>query len=128
MQNKSILIKNWFDKAEQALSAAQDNINLNNLETAQNRIYYGIFYAVSSLSKSKDFVTSKHQQLLGWFNREFVKPGIIKKETAQIYSDAFEFRQKADYTINFIPEKDKTEEMLEEAKNFIEEIKKLLEL
>jgi uncharacterized protein (UPF0332 family) len=126
MENKLILIKNWLDKAEQALKAAQDNINLNNLETAQNRIYYSIFYAVSALSKSKDFVTSKHHQLLGWFNREFVKQGTIKKEIAQIYSDSFEFRQKTDYTISFIPEKEKIEQMLEEAKIFIDEIKKII--
>lgn len=126
MENKAILIQNWLDKSEQALNAALDNINLNNLETAQNRVYYSIFYAVSALSKSRDFVTSKHHQLLGWFNREFVKTGMLKKEIAQIYSDSFEFRQKADYTINFIPKKEKIEQMLQEARVFIEEVKKLI--
>lgn len=45
------------------------------LSTALNRLYYAIFYAVAALAQKFNFITSKHSQLLGWFNREFIKTG-----------------------------------------------------
>jgi uncharacterized protein len=126
MPDKEMLVKVWLDNSDQSLKATRDNIDNNNLETAQNRLYYAIFYSVSALSKSKDFVTSKHSQLAGWFNREFVKTNIICKEIAQIYFDAYEFRRNADYTISYTPDREKIELMLEEAKIFIEAIKKIV--
>ncbi|MCF8242565.1 MAG: HEPN domain-containing protein [Melioribacteraceae bacterium] len=46
----------------------------NDLYTnAVNRIYYAGFYIVSSLLLLDDFSTSKHIQLIGYFNKKYVK-------------------------------------------------------
>ncbi|OGH99886.1 MAG: hypothetical protein A2Y25_09775 [Candidatus Melainabacteria bacterium GWF2_37_15] len=126
MDDKTILIKNWLYKSDQALKETLINIENNCMLSAQNRLYYTIFYAVSALAQSKGFITSKHRQLLGWFNKEYVKTGIIPKEKSGVYLEAFEFRQKSDYTIEFEPDKEKLEKMTEEAQIFIKEIKDLL--
>lgn len=102
MQDK-IIVKNWIFKSDEALNEAKINVDTNCLQSAQNRLYYAIFYAVSALAKSSGFITSKHSQLLGWFNKEFVKTGIIPKEIAKIYVETYEFRQKSDYTFSFKP-------------------------
>ena len=39
---------------------------------AVNRIYYGLYYAVTALAIKHRFETSKHLQLIGWFNKEFI--------------------------------------------------------
>ena len=125
MQDK-IIIENWVLKSEEALQEAQINIKTNCLQSAQNRLYYAIFYAVSALAKSKGFVTSKHSQLLGWFNKEYVKTGLFPKKTAKIYVETFEFRQKSDYTFSFKPAMDKLNLSLNEVEAFINEIKNKL--
>ncbi|MBD3308314.1 hypothetical protein GF339_17905 [candidate division KSB3 bacterium] len=49
-----------------------------------NRIYYAMFYAVSALALLQGFSTSSHAQLRGYFNREFVKTGIISIELGRL--------------------------------------------
>ena len=39
---------------------------------AVNRIYYGMYYALTALALKNGFETSKHGQLIGWFNREYI--------------------------------------------------------
>ena len=125
MQDK-IVVENWLLKSEEALQEAEVNIKTNCLQSAQNRLYYAIFYSVSALAKSKGFITSKHSQLLGWFNKEYVKAGLFSKENAKIYVETFEFRQKSDYTFSFKPNIEKLNQSLIEVKEFITEIKKKL--
>lgn len=125
MQDK-LVIKNWLLKSQEAIKEAEISIKTDCLQSAQNRIYYAIFYAVSALAKSKGFITSKHSQLLGWFNKEYVKTQIFGKEVAAIYIESYEFRQKSDYTFSFKPKSPKLLDSLKQAKLFIEEVKKLL--
>ena len=61
------------------LRQAIDTIDLANfLATSEkyviavNRIYYGMYYALTALALKNGFETSKHGQLIGWFNREYI--------------------------------------------------------
>ena len=48
---------------------------------AQNRAYYAMFYAVSALLATRQLGSSKHSGVLGLFDREFVKPGLLPKRS-----------------------------------------------
>lgn len=120
------IVKNWLLKSQEAYDEAKINIDVNCLQSAQNRLYYSIFYAVSALAKSNGFITSKHAQLLGWFNKEYVKSNLFSKEIAKVYVETFEFRQKSDYTFSYKPNKEKLKVTLGEVKVFIDEINKIL--
>ncbi len=85
--DKNILIKLSIEKALQALVSAEDNLKNKQLETALNRNYYAIFYSVLALGYKFDFVTSKHSQLMGWFNKKFIhEDGIFNDRMLKIYS------------------------------------------
>ena len=127
MQDKTILINNWLEKAKEVLKSTEKNIKINELYTAQNRLYYAVFYAVSALAQKNNFATSKHSQLKGWFNREFVKTEKINSEYGELYFDLFEARQKSDYTFNFKPNKENLISDLGKVKEFIEIIRKEVE-
>lgn len=43
-QDKQILLQRWLEKAQEALSSSKDNIQSNNLTTAQNRFYQSNFF------------------------------------------------------------------------------------
>lgn len=120
-------IKGWLSMANESLSDAMESLNSNMLKVAQNRLYYSLFYAVKALALREKFITSKHTELIGWFNREFIKTGVFSKEMGKLCKEAYENRDKSDYTINFKPDKEELKQDLETARLFIEEINKYIE-
>ncbi len=124
--NLNTLIKYRINRAEETLGDAKLAIENNRLHLAANRIYYSVFYVVSALALKKDFTTSKHSQLLGWFNKEIVKAGLVDKKLGKFYLDAFEMRQEGDYDdlvsfdLTYIKDK------FEIAQEFVKRIKKLI--
>jgi uncharacterized protein (UPF0332 family) len=122
------LIKHRIIRASETLDEARLAIENNRLHLAANRIYYSTFYIVSALALRKGFKTSKHSQLLSWFNKEFVKKDLIDKNLGKFYLDAFEMRQEGDYDdfINF--ELKYIEGKLEQAKDFVERVMQLINL
>ena len=95
--DKESLIQYRLQRAKETIKEAEDDISKKFLHSAENRIYYAIFYSVMSLALKYDFSTSKHKQLLGWFNRNFIKTGKIDKDFGDIYRDALENRLEGDY-------------------------------
>jgi len=124
MQDNEILIKNWLSKSKETLQSAEKNVEINELATAQNRLYYAVFYAVSALAQKNNFATSKHSQLKGWFSREFIKTNRLDKKYGKLYFKLFESRQKSDYTFTYKPDKENLITNLSLVKKFIEEIEK----
>ncbi len=47
------------------------------LTSAMNRIYYAMFYAVQAVLTTKNASFSKHGQVKGYFNKEFVRKGLF---------------------------------------------------
>lgn len=72
-------------------------LETGHLHGTANRIYYGMFYAVSALGLANGFATSSHSQLRGYFNREFVKTGRISVEHGKVFGLAYDSRTKGDY-------------------------------
>lgn len=128
MLHKEELVKLFFEKSDSAIKSAKDNIKLSNLETAQNRIYYAIFYVVSALAYKNNFVTSKHNQLMGWFNKKFIyDEKIFDEKMIDIYKEAFSKRQRSDYDFFFSTDVQTSKKSLEEAIFFVEKIKQFLQ-
>ncbi len=121
---KKIFINNFLNKSKEALIDAEINIENNRLNNAQNRIYYAIFYSVMALGYLENFITSKHFPLMGWFNKKFIhEEKIFEKNMFKIYNNAFENRQKSDYSITAEPEKEDVIISFKGSKKFIEKVK-----
>ncbi|MCI0493847.1 HEPN domain-containing protein [candidate division KSB1 bacterium] len=125
--DKNELLNYRRKRCDETIEDARISIENNRLHNAENRIYYAIFYIVSALAVKNDFSTSKHWNLLSWFNQNFIKTGRLSKEFSRIYKNAFEKRQEGDYD-------DFTDFKIEEVKDdfenmiqFCNEIKKILE-
>jgi uncharacterized protein (UPF0332 family) len=65
--------------------------------TAVNHIYYAMFYATSALALHNGFSTSKHKQLHGWFNQQFISTGLLEKRLYKMLIEAFKQRSDGDY-------------------------------
>ena len=94
--------------------------------TAVNRIYYGIFYALSALALKYNFQSSKHLQLIGWFNKSFIKAGIIPIKYGKILRNSFENRMDGDYAPYTEFSENYILDMLNDMKDFINKIEEII--
>lgn len=119
---------------EYRLSQAFDTIDLakflasnDKLAIAVNRIYYGMYYALTALALRNSFETSKHGQLIGWFNKEYISSKKVDSRFGKILRNAYQNRTKGDYDAFVSFTRIEVDSMLSEMSCFIEEIKRLLD-
>jgi len=98
-QTKADLIKYRLEQARETIEVVDLLLKNDKFSTAVNRIYYGMFYSILALALQNNYETSKHQQLIGWFNKEFIRTGLIEKDYGRMLRDAYENRNYGDYDI-----------------------------
>ena len=123
---KNALIEHRITRATDTIEEVSFLIKNKKFLLAVNRIYYGMFYILSALSLRYDFSTSKHQQLIGWFNKEFISTGEIDRKYGRILHNAYSNRSTGDYDdFAEFDEKD-VKKSFDEMKDFIRTIRALL--
>jgi len=120
------LITYRLERAEESLKAAELLLENDMLISSINRIYYSMFYSIQALVLLQNASFSKHSQVKGYFNREFIKTGIFPKQFGKMYNKAFEYRQKFDYVDLVVPEKEMILDYIEKAKDFKKIIEKYI--
>jgi len=125
-QELNALINYRLDQATETIKEVDQLIEINLLHIAVNRIYYGIFYCLSALSLKHGFKSSKHLQLIGWFNQTFIKPGLLDIRYGRILRDAFKNRSESDYLPYTIFELEDVQAMREEMGDFIQTLTSLI--
>ena len=96
-EGQAELIRYRLSRAKETLKEANELVKSGLLHGATNRIYYACFYSVVALILTKSLSSSKHSGVLGLFNKNFVKTGIIPKEMGKFYSRMFDNRLESDY-------------------------------
>jgi len=120
------LVKYRIEKAKITLMDAKEFFKGVSLESTVNRIYYAMFYAVNALLITKGLFSSKHSGVRALFDKEFVKKGIVKKESGRFYSEMLDRRLKGDYKDFVMFEEKDVKVWIEKAEEFIKEIENLL--
>lgn len=125
-QDRESLINYRLSQADETIELARFLIDSKKIIVAVNRIYYGMYYALTALALKYKFETSKHQQLIGWFNKDFVATKSVDAKFGKFVRNAFQNRNKGDYDafIEFSPEE--VELMLLDMIEFIDEIKAII--
>ncbi|MBN1185579.1 MAG: HEPN domain-containing protein [Bacteroidales bacterium] len=124
--DRDTLIAYRFEQAKETIDLSRFLIESDRLIVAVNRIYYGLYYAVTALALKHQFETSKHAQLIGWFNKEFISTGQIDVKFGKILRNAYQNRTKGDYDAFVKFEKEEVEAMHKEMIEFINQIKLML--
>jgi uncharacterized protein (UPF0332 family) len=97
--DKNALVFLRIEQAEKCISDSEYCLADERFARASNRVYYGMFYVMLALGLLQDFKSSKHQQMIGWFNKNFVHTGIFPKHFTRLVKDAFDARIESDYVI-----------------------------
>lgn len=94
---ESALIRYRIDEARDTLDDIQLLLTHGRLRAAANRIYYAAFYAALAALLTKGLQFSKHSAVITFFDKEFVKTGILPREYSKSLHKAFQERQDDDY-------------------------------
>jgi uncharacterized protein (UPF0332 family) len=122
-QNVLELCRYRFQQADDALSEAMLLLDATHYRGALNRAYYAMFYALQVMVVQNKVKVSKHSGVISYFDREYVKPGIIEKKFSKWLHRLFDLRQDADYGDMFEPSERQCQEAVEQAKEFVQRIR-----
>ena len=125
-KDRQVLIEYRLNQAKKVILEVEQLIAADLLTVAVNRIYYGIFYCLNALALKYNFQSSKHLQLIGWFNKTFINSGLIENKFGKILRDAFKNRTDGDYAPFIEFSKSDVIDMQKDMKKFIERIESFI--
>lgn len=108
-----------LQKARDCLTDAQILFDAKRYDGAANRSYYAIFDAATAVLALEGVAFSKHQGVISYFQRNYVKTGIFGVQESKSLQNAFTVRQKADYTDFYVISKDEVERQIMNAQAFL---------
>lgn len=88
-----------------------------------NRAYYAMFYAVLALLVFEPYASSKHTGVLAYFNKHFIKGGLLPEALGSALNKAFELRQRSDYREYIEPTYEQVAPFIDKARTFIVAVK-----
>lgn len=124
--DREILVEYRLKQAVETIDLAKFLLSSDKLVLAVNQFYYGMYYALTALALRHAFETSKHAQLMGWFNKEFIWSKKVDSKYGKMLKKAYQNRTKGDYEAFVQFSIDEVELMLNELVDFIEEVKSIL--
>ena len=116
-----------LNRADESLDEALILLERGHVNTFVNRLYYACFYAVTALLLTKELSSSKHSGVRALFHQNFVKNGLINREMGKFYDKLFDTRQKGDYADLVYFDKKEIGPWFNEARNFVNSIKNIIE-
>lgn len=86
-----------IESAQKTFQAAEVLAETGFWNSAVNRLYYALFYAVNALLVLNNIQTKSHSATKSKFSLLFIKTGIFDKKYGQLLSELFDWRQRGDY-------------------------------
>ena len=126
-QEIASLVRHRLEQAQTALEDARYLLEGDRSpQGIVNRAYYAMFYAMLALLQKIRKVPSKHTGAISLFDTEFVVKGEFPRELSKVLHKAFELRQVSDYTTLKHITKERAQETLNSATQFVKAAKSYL--
>jgi len=97
-------------------------------DDAVSRAYYAVFHSLTAALLSKGLSFSSHGQVIGAFNREFIKTNVFPKEFSAVIQTLFDDRQIGDYGIFIKTKKNTALDHLDKAEQLVTAIREFLKI
>ncbi len=127
MKEQEKFVRYRLEKSGETLEVAKLLMDNNKWNSAVNRLYYAAYYAVSALLIQSDLNTKTHTGVKTQFFLHYVKSGIFDVESAKLYSDLFDWRQKGDYGDFIDFSEDEVKSIYQPIRELIENLEKEIE-
>lgn len=119
--------RKFLHKAERALRAAETLMRGGDAEFALGRAYYAMLHAAQALLREKDLRYRKHAGVHAAFAEHFVKNRVVDPRYHRWLLDAFDDRLRGDYDFEGTFDSEAVSARLEQAREFLQESRRLLE-
>lgn len=96
-EERTEYVKYRIESAYETFDAAKVLAEHEYWNSAVNRLYYSVFYAVNALLVMNEIQTKSHSATKSQFSLYFVKTGKFDKKYGRLLSELFDWRQKGDY-------------------------------
>ena len=116
-----------YEMAAEKLEAAKLLKEKKFYKDSISRSYYAIFTAARALLALEKKDSAKHSGIISLFNRHFVKTELIDKHFSKILAKAKIYRERGDYGDFSIVSTEEVIEQIENAEEFLKEIKKYID-
>lgn len=127
-EDRRIYVKYRIDTAYNTFEAAKVLAENNYWNSAVNRLYYSVFYAVNAILVSNEIHTKSHSATKSQFSVHFIKTGKLNKKHGKLLSQLFDWRQRGDYGNIFEYEEKDVIPLFEQVNEMISEIEKEIKL
>lgn len=115
-----------MERAKEMLAAAEGNLEIKQYKTSLNRSYYAVFHAMRALNILKGFDSSKHSGVIAYFNKEYMKTGVLDRDLSVIIKNSSFLREKSDYDDFFVASRTEAEKQIEGARKFLQSAEQYL--
>lgn len=109
------LIQYRLDNAKDKLESAKLLLDAGKYKDSIGRSYYAIFSAVRAVLARDKIDFSKHAGVIAYFQKEYIKTGILDKQYSKYLLAAFQIRNSCDHDDFFIASKQDAEEQYNRA-------------
>jgi uncharacterized protein (UPF0332 family) len=120
------LITTQIEKSREKLDAAKTLLREGFIDDAISRAYYSMFHAASAVLLSKGITVESHSALKTMFGLHLIKTGKIEKKYGQWLNKLKDERENGDYDIFTSFELEDAKNGVNEAEEFLEEMRKYL--
>lgn len=99
MEQKTRIIKEMILKSEEKLRMSKLLLDNKGYDDSVSRSYYAIFHLLSAVLFTKDLSFSSHKEVIGAFNKYFIKTHIFPDYFSKKIEQLFRLRQTGDYDV-----------------------------
>ena len=124
LEHRNEYVKYRIESAKKTFEAAKVLAENKYWNSAVNRLYYAVFYAVNALLVLNEIQTKSHSATKSQFSLNFVKTGKFDKKYGKLLSELFDWRQKGDYENIFDYDSDSVQPLFKPVREMIERIEK----
>lgn len=115
-----------LEKADSKLKTARIDFNAGQFDDSVSRSYYSVFHALTACLLQKGLSFSSHSQVIGAFNREFIKSGTFPPNFSKDIQALFDDRQSGDYDVYSPISRETAELDLERAEKILDSAREFL--
>ncbi|HOM86290.1 MAG: HEPN domain-containing protein [Tenuifilaceae bacterium] len=116
--------KNRIETAYKTVDAAKLLAENGFWNSAINRLYYAVFYAVNALLVVKEIYPQSHSGMKSQYSLHFIKTGRMDIRYGKLLAQLYDWRQKGDYENMYDYDSESVKPLFEPVLEMISEIEK----
>jgi uncharacterized protein (UPF0332 family) len=121
------LAEQEIKSSQERLEAAEILLKNGKIVDSISRAYYAMFHAARALLYLYGVEPRTHEGVIREFSRIIIEEKLMDKKFGRNLRQTFEMRESSDYRVGVIFEEEDAKDVLEKAKEFVMQIKKISE-